>query len=259
VLHTSLPSSSIHSFYLQYVNHSLLSVFLSACYLQLSSNPFKWYITYEVNTQSLNYITITHHCYNHNYYILCVLGMFSFPQVPLFLYSVFLVSCGGVRLSPLGTSATNWPILPALDDRWWVWSSRWNENWQGKPQYSEKTYSIAALSTTNPMWPELGSNSGRCCGKLAIYHLSYDTAPYIQLLSNILIPSSILMAFFTTLSASLSIQRQKICLTMMNYTKNWDYSTDEESVSKLSDRMPGLKQEWWPFKLTLPSCRPVRK
>jgi hypothetical protein len=27
----------------------------------------------------------------------------------------FLVSCVGVRLSPLGTSATNWPIVPATD------------------------------------------------------------------------------------------------------------------------------------------------
>jgi hypothetical protein len=27
----------------------------------------------------------------------------------------FLVSLGGVRLSPLGTSATNWPIVPAPD------------------------------------------------------------------------------------------------------------------------------------------------
>jgi hypothetical protein len=29
----------------------------------------------------------------------------------------FLVSLGGVRLGPLGTSATNWPIVGALDDR----------------------------------------------------------------------------------------------------------------------------------------------
>jgi hypothetical protein len=42
-----------------------------------------------------------------------------------------------MRLSPLGTSATNWPIVPAPDDRWWTWSSRWNENWQGKRKYSE--------------------------------------------------------------------------------------------------------------------------
>jgi hypothetical protein len=27
---------------------------------------------------------------------------------------------GGVRLSQLGTSATNWPIVPAPDDRWSV-------------------------------------------------------------------------------------------------------------------------------------------
>jgi hypothetical protein len=47
-----------------------------------------------------------------------------------------------VSLSPLGASATNWPIAPAPDDRWWVWSSRWNENWQGKPKYSEKPASV---------------------------------------------------------------------------------------------------------------------
>jgi hypothetical protein len=29
----------------------------------------------------------------------------------------FLVSWGGVRLSPLGTSATIWPIVPAPDNR----------------------------------------------------------------------------------------------------------------------------------------------
>jgi hypothetical protein len=40
---------------------------------------------------------------------------------------VFVCS-GGVRLSPLGTSANIWPIVPApYDDWWWMWSSRWNE------------------------------------------------------------------------------------------------------------------------------------
>jgi hypothetical protein len=29
----------------------------------------------------------------------------------------YLVSWGVVRLSPLGTAATNWPIVPAPDDR----------------------------------------------------------------------------------------------------------------------------------------------
>jgi hypothetical protein len=31
----------------------------------------------------------------------------------------FLVSLGGVRLSPLGMLATNWPIVPGPDDRRW--------------------------------------------------------------------------------------------------------------------------------------------
>jgi hypothetical protein len=43
-------------------------------------------------------------------------------------YFFFLVSWGGVRLSPLGTSATKWLIVPAPDARCWMWSSWWNEN-----------------------------------------------------------------------------------------------------------------------------------
>jgi hypothetical protein len=42
----------------------------------------------------------------------------------------FSVLCCGVRLSPLGTSATNWPIVPAPDKRR-VWISLLNENWRG--------------------------------------------------------------------------------------------------------------------------------
>jgi hypothetical protein len=56
----------------------------------------------------------------------------------------------GVRLRPLGTVATVWYIVPAPHDRWWLWSNRWNVNWQGKPKYSEKTCPSATLSTTNP-------------------------------------------------------------------------------------------------------------
>jgi hypothetical protein len=50
-----------------------------------------------------------------------------------------------------------WPIATAPHDRWW-WLRRnwWNEDWQGKPKYSEKTYPSAILSTTNPTWLDLG-------------------------------------------------------------------------------------------------------
>jgi hypothetical protein len=80
---------------------------------------------------------------------------------------------GGVRL--IGTSATIWRILPAPDDGWWwVWSSRWN-NWQGKPKLSAETWANAALFTTNPSWPDPGSNPGRRCGKPATNCQSYGT------------------------------------------------------------------------------------
>jgi hypothetical protein len=72
----------------------------------------------------------------------------------------FLGSWGGVRISPLSTSATIWPTLPDLDDGWWwgwVWSNRRND-WQGKQKYSEKSCPIATLSTTNPTWPDPSSN-----------------------------------------------------------------------------------------------------
>jgi hypothetical protein len=53
------------------------------------------------------------------------------------LYFVFLVSWGGVRLSPL-YCGHYWPTVPAPDDRWWVWSSRWNDNWQGNRSTQRK-------------------------------------------------------------------------------------------------------------------------
>jgi hypothetical protein len=85
-----------------------------------------------------------------------------------------------VRLSPLCTSATVWPTVTALDGRWWVWSSRWNENWQGKLKYSEKTCCNATLFPANPTWPNMCSNTGRRGGKPATNRLSYGTASIVS-------------------------------------------------------------------------------
>jgi hypothetical protein len=65
-----------------------------------------------------------------------------------------------------------WHIVPAPDDRWWsLWSNWWNEDWQGKPKYWEKTCPSATLST-NPTWLESGSNRGRRGGKPVTNRLS---------------------------------------------------------------------------------------
>jgi hypothetical protein len=42
------------------------------------------------------------------------------------------------------------PLLTPDDRWWWLWSSWRNEDWQGKPKYSEKTCPGATLPTTNP-------------------------------------------------------------------------------------------------------------
>jgi hypothetical protein len=93
------------------------------------------------------------------------------------LHNFFFSFLCGVRLSPLGTSTTVCPIVPTPDNRWcWMCSIRWNENWQGNPMYSENTCPNATLSTTNPTWPDLGSNPGHRCRKPATNRLSYGTA-----------------------------------------------------------------------------------
>jgi hypothetical protein len=66
-----------------------------------------------------------------------------------------------------------WPIVQTPDDRGgWLWSNWWNEDWQRKPKHSEKICPSATLSTTNPTWPDPGSNPGRRGGKPATNRLS---------------------------------------------------------------------------------------
>jgi hypothetical protein len=76
----------------------------------------------------------------------------------------------------------------------WLWRwriSRWNEDWQGNPKYSEKTCPSPTLSTTNPTRPDPGSNPGRRGGKPATNRLSYGVA--ISTFSNIIYSMYILI------------------------------------------------------------------
>jgi hypothetical protein len=67
--------------------------------------------------------------------------------------------------------------LPAPNDRrWWLWGNWWNEDWQGKSKYTDKICPSSTFSTTNPIWPDPGSNPGRCGGKPATNRLSYGAA-----------------------------------------------------------------------------------
>jgi hypothetical protein len=84
---------------------------------------------------------------------------------------------GGVWLSPLGTSATIWPVVPAPfdddddnDDECEAVggiNGRGNRSTRGKP---------ALVSMTNLSWPDLGSNPGRRGGKPSTNRLSHGMA-----------------------------------------------------------------------------------
>jgi hypothetical protein len=65
-----------------------------------------------------------------------------------------------------GTVATCWPVIPSLDRRWqWaLWYCWWNENWQWKPEYSDKSVPLP-LCPSHPTRPDLGSNLGLCSRK----------------------------------------------------------------------------------------------
>jgi hypothetical protein len=46
----------------------------------------------------------------------------------------------------------------------WGWRIWWNDDWQGKPKYSEKTCPIATLSTTNPKWHDRARTQAAAVG-----------------------------------------------------------------------------------------------
>jgi hypothetical protein len=118
----------------------------------------------------LAYCSIT----STRYKIICSLNKI------IIIIIIIITFSHAMRRNPLGTAATVWLIVPAPDDGWWwwwwLWSNWWNEDGQGKPKYSEKTYPSATLSTTNPTWPDPGSNPGRRGGKPATNRLSYGAA-----------------------------------------------------------------------------------
>jgi hypothetical protein len=76
---------------------------------------------------------------------------------------------GRVQFDPLGTAATNRPIVPAPGD---YDDGDIGGMMTGRGKYSEKTCPSAAFSTTNPTFcPD--ANSGRRRGKTATNSFSY--------------------------------------------------------------------------------------
>jgi hypothetical protein len=85
-----------------------------------------------------------------------------------------------------GSWGPNWvhsarrPLLAYYTCPEWLWGWRiwWNEDWQGKPKYSEKTCPSATLFTTNPTLLDPVSNTNCHGGNPATNRLSYGAAFY---------------------------------------------------------------------------------
>jgi hypothetical protein len=100
-----------------------------------------------------------------------------------------------------------WPLFGLLcqprmiDDN--EWSILWNENWQGKMKYAEKTCPNDTLSTTNPTWPDLGSNLGHHGGKSATNCLSCGMNPTLGTCDSSTVTTCVVHAWCGTTSFSL--------------------------------------------------------
>jgi hypothetical protein len=99
---------------------------------------------------------------------------------------------------------------------WW-WRIWWNEDWQGKPKYSEKTCPSAILSTTNPTWRGLGLNPGRRGGKPATNRLSYGAVVHVSITTFPSSPGSVFSSFYRKtfsvilLSVNICVQSFSFC------------------------------------------------
>jgi hypothetical protein len=122
----------------------------------------------------------TLYVYEYKIFLLCIsvyfaVGLLTAPKQCRtdIKTSLFLILWGGVRPSPFGTSANNWPIVPAPGDGW-VWSSCCIENWSGNRSCWRKPIPVLLCLPQIPH--ELGTNWGLRCGKPRTNRLTDDTA-----------------------------------------------------------------------------------
>jgi hypothetical protein len=92
------------------------------------------------------------------------------PVTRIFLIGIMWVESNWVH-------SALWPPMAYCASPGWLWWCRnwWNDDWQGKPKYSEKTCPSAALSTANPTCCSDANPGGRG-GKPVTNRLCYGTA-----------------------------------------------------------------------------------
>jgi hypothetical protein len=121
----------------------------------------------------------------------------------------------------------------------WCWIIWCNEDWQGKPKYSEKTCPSAALSTTNPTWPDPGSNPGRRDGKPATKRLSCGAANrqlrFRWVLTAATVPVTLI---FCTIDVTNNITHFPL-INLINFLLNTLKGKDGENLLNVSSDLHG--------------------
>jgi hypothetical protein len=67
----------------------------------------------------------------------------------------------------------------------WGWRNWWNDDWQGKPKYSEETCASATLSNTNLTWPDWALTRAAAVGNYICYFLCEEHLEHIKTFSQI--------------------------------------------------------------------------
>jgi hypothetical protein len=134
------------------------------------------------------------HCFSVYFTILITFGFINCCKL-LFIIIIIIIIGGAVLSSQVSVQVPRyiskslvlrslWPIVqtPMIDEDDF-WSNWWNELWQGKPKFSEKTYPRATLSTTKSHMTDPVSNRGPQRWEASDYPLELWRGPIVNWLS----------------------------------------------------------------------------
>jgi hypothetical protein len=109
--------------------------------------------------------------------------IFGYVDQGRYFDSIFFYSTNG-GWSPTGSTRYVSHQLDCCTCPGWLWGWRiwWNDDWQGKPKYSEKTYPSVTFSTTNPTWSDRARTRAASVGSQRLTAWASTGAGFLRVL-----------------------------------------------------------------------------